>query len=114
MSRSLFRLRALTLTASLLAGSAASLGQDQKPTEEDLEQHQQQPGNDPQDHSQHDVSKMADMDHSSMGHSGMNSSGMFLMNESSGTGFQPAAWPMPMLMTRAGDWHLMWMGGLHR
>ena len=31
MSRSLFGLRALTLTASLLAGSAAALGQDQKP-----------------------------------------------------------------------------------
>jgi len=109
MSRCLFGLRALTLTASLLAGSAAALGQDQKPTEEDHGQHQQ-PGNDPQDHSQYDMSKMAGMDHSAMGHSGMNSSAMFLMNESSGTGIQPAAWPMPMLMTRAGDWHLMWMG----
>ena len=110
MCRSLLRLRALTLTASLLAGSAAALGQDQKPTEEDHGQQQQQPGNDPRDNSQYDMSKMAGMDHSAMGHSGMNSSGMFLMNESSGTGFQPAAWPMPMLMTRAGDWHLMWMG----
>lgn len=45
MSRFLFGLRALTLTASLLAGSAAALGQDQKPTEEDHGQHQQQPGN---------------------------------------------------------------------
>lgn len=103
MSRSFFVLRALTLTASLLAGSAAALGQDQKPTEEDHGQHLQQPGNDPRDQSQHDMSKMAGMDHSAMGHSGMNSSGMFLMNESSGTEFQPAAWPMPMLMTRAGD-----------
>ena len=110
MCRSLLGLRALTLTASLLAGSAAALGQDQKPTEEDHGQQQQQPGNDPQDNSHYDMSKMAGMDHSAMGHSGMNSSGMFLMNESSGTGFQPAAWPMPMLMTRAGDWHLMWMG----
>src|SRR3954447_12251837 len=103
MSRSLLGLQALTLTASLLAGSAAALGQDQKPTEEDRGQHQEQPGNDPQDHSQHDMSKMAGMGHSAMGHSGMNSSGMFLMNESSGTGFQPAAWRMPMLMTRTGD-----------
>ena len=109
MSRSLLGLRALTLTASLLAGSAAALGQDQKPIEEDNVQRQQQPGNDPQDHSQHDMSKMAGMDHSAMGHSGMNSSGMFLMNESSGTGFQPTAWPMPMLMTRAGDSRLMCM-----
>ena len=59
MSRSLFELRALTVTASLLAGSAAALGQDQKPTEED--HGQQQPGNDPQDHSQHDMSRMAGM-----------------------------------------------------
>ena len=33
----------------------------------------------------------------------------FLMNESSGTGFQPSAWPMPMLMTSAGQWQMMWM-----
>jgi hypothetical protein len=33
----------------------------------------------------------------------------FLMGESSGTGFQPLAWPMPMLMTSAGQWRLMWM-----
>src|SRR5664279_384855 len=33
----------------------------------------------------------------------------FLMGESSGTGFQPSAWPMPMLMTSAGNWNLMWM-----
>jgi hypothetical protein len=111
MSRSLFGLRALTLIASLPAGSSAALGQDQKPTEEDLGQNQQQPGNDPEDHSQHDMSQMEGMDHSAMWHSGINSSGMFLMNESSGTEFQPAAWPMPMLMSRAGDWHIMWMAG---
>ena len=33
----------------------------------------------------------------------------FLMGESSGTGFQPSAWPMPMLMTSIGNWNLMWM-----
>ena len=33
----------------------------------------------------------------------------FLMGESSGTGFQPSAWPMPMLMTSTGNWNLMWM-----
>ena len=41
---------------------------------------------------------------------GMNSAGQFLMGESSGTAFQPSAWPMPMLMNQVGDWHLMWMG----
>src|SRR4051794_14173988 len=40
----------------------------------------------------------------------MNSAGSFLMRESSGTAFQPSAWPMPMLMNRVGNWHLMWMG----
>src|SRR5579872_7476948 len=101
MSRLLFGLRALTLISSLLAGSVAALGQDQKPSEEEHGQHQQQPGNDPQDHSQHDMSKMSRMEHSAMGHSGMNSSGMFLMNEGSGTGLQPAVWPVPMLVTHA-------------
>jgi len=43
-----------------------------------------------------------------MGHE-MDSARQFLMLESSGTGFQPSAWPMPMLMTDAGQWRLMWM-----
>lgn len=34
---------------------------------------------------------------------------LFLMSESSGTAFQPSAWPMPMLMQEPGGWHLMWM-----
>jgi hypothetical protein len=58
----------------------------------------------------HTMPGMAGMDHSSMDHSSMNSAGMFLMGQSSGTGFQPAAWPMPMLMNTAGDWNLLWMG----
>ncbi len=40
----------------------------------------------------------------------MNAAVMFLMRESSGTSFQPAAWPMPMLSQRLNDWSLMWMG----
>ncbi|HJU09759.1 MAG TPA: hypothetical protein VJ728_02720, partial [Candidatus Binataceae bacterium] len=32
------------------------------------------------------------------------------MSESSGTSFQPEAWPMPMRMTSAGSWSLLWMG----
>jgi hypothetical protein len=44
-----------------------------------------------------------------MHHQDMSSAEMFLMNESSGTGFEPSAWPMPMAMTRVGDWRLMWM-----
>lgn len=43
-----------------------------------------------------------------MGH-GMDPARNFLMSESSGTGFQPSAWPMPMLMTSAGEWRLLWM-----
>jgi hypothetical protein len=46
---------------------------------------------------------------SGMHHQEMSSAEMLLMNESSGTGFQPSAWPMPMAMTRVGDWRLMWM-----
>lgn len=45
-----------------------------------------------------------------MEHGNMNEAETFLMGESSGTAFQPSAWPMPMLMTHVGDWHLMWMG----
>jgi hypothetical protein len=59
---------------------------------------------------QHDMGSMPGMNHESMSHDGMDRAGMFLMNESSGTAFQPASWPMPMLMSRASDWRLMWMG----
>jgi hypothetical protein len=45
-----------------------------------------------------------------MNHGSMNSAGMFLMGQSSGTAYQPAAWPMPMIMNRIGGWNLMWMG----
>lgn len=48
-------------------------------------------------------------DHHHMGH-GMPSSEMFFMDESSGTAVQPSGWPMPMVMTQAGSWRLMWMG----
>lgn len=63
------------------------------------------------DHSQMgkgDGQNMSDMP--GMGSMDMNAAGTFLMRESSGTVFQPAAWPMPMLMNSASDWHLMWMG----
>lgn len=40
----------------------------------------------------------------------MNEATQFLLRQSSGTAFQPAAWPMPMVMTKAGQWNLMWMG----
>jgi hypothetical protein len=40
----------------------------------------------------------------------MNSASMFLMNESSGTAMNPAAWPMPMLMLHFGKWNTMFMG----
>jgi hypothetical protein len=34
----------------------------------------------------------------------------YLLRFSSGTSLNPASWPMPMAMTRAGSWDLMWMG----
>ncbi len=40
----------------------------------------------------------------------MSTSELFFMGESSGTAVQPSAWPMPMVMTSVGSWHLMWMG----
>lgn len=58
----------------------------------------------------HAMPNMTGMDHDSMDHSSLNSAGMFLMGQSSGTGFQPVAWPMPMLMNRAGNWNFLWMG----
>jgi hypothetical protein len=59
---------------------------------------------------QHEGHNMPGMNHPGTNHEGMSSAGMFLMNQSSGTAFQPAAWPMPMVMTNAGKWNLMWMG----
>ncbi|MGH9673087.1 MAG: hypothetical protein ACRD44_07890, partial [Bryobacteraceae bacterium] len=53
---------------------------------------------------------MSGIDHEHMNHGALNPAGMFLMGQSSGTGYQPSAWPMPMLMSRIGDWRLMWMG----
>jgi hypothetical protein len=41
---------------------------------------------------------------------GSSSASELFMDESSGTAVQPAAWPMPMTMTSAGSWNLMWMG----
>ncbi len=34
----------------------------------------------------------------------------YLLMQSSGTSLQPEVWPMPMVMSRRGDWSLMWMG----
>ena len=45
-----------------------------------------------------------------MSHTGMSAASSFLMGQSSGTAFQPAAWPMPMLMHQIGGWNLLWMG----
>jgi hypothetical protein len=39
----------------------------------------------------------------------MNPAGMFLVNLSSGTAMNPAAWPMPMLMKPFGSWNTMFM-----
>jgi hypothetical protein len=40
----------------------------------------------------------------------MNEAGMYLMDMASATSRNPASWTMPMLMTRAGSWNLMFMG----
>jgi hypothetical protein len=39
-----------------------------------------------------------------------NGSTGFLFSLGSGTSVNPASWPMPMVMQRAGGWNLMWMG----
>lgn len=48
--------------------------------------------------------------HGNSNEGGPNRSTSFLFGLSSGTSLNPASWPMPMVMQRAGDWHLMWMG----
>ena len=53
-------------------------------------------------HSEHSMPKTSMAD--------MNESRMFLMNLSSGTSVNPAAWPMPMIMTHFGNWNAMFMG----
>ena len=85
-------------------------GQDQMPAEHQHEHKDQQTTGPGSEKPQQNMSDMPGMDHTAMGHTDMNSAGVVLMQESSGTGFQPAAWPMPMLMSRAGGWQLMWMG----
>lgn len=39
-----------------------------------------------------------------------NEASRHLFGFSSGTTRNPSGWPMPMVMTRAGNWNLMWMG----
>jgi hypothetical protein len=58
----------------------------------------------------HSIANMSGANHKRMNHGALNAAGIFLTGQSSGTGYQPSAWPMPMLMNRIGDWHLMWMG----
>jgi hypothetical protein len=43
-------------------------------------------------------------------HMNMNRAGMYLMNMSSGTSMNPYSWQMPMIMTEAGNWSVMFMG----
>jgi hypothetical protein len=47
-----------------------------------------------------------------MQHMNMNTNraGMYLMDMSSGTSMNPYSWQMPMIMTEAGNWSLMFMG----
>jgi hypothetical protein len=41
---------------------------------------------------------------------GQNKSSVYLLGQSSGTARNPSSWAMPMAMTRAQKWDLMWMG----
>ena len=58
------------------------------------------------EHDMHADHQMPAHEDSAMGEHEMggNRATQFLMSESSGTAFQPSAWPMPMLMQNAGDW----------
>ena len=47
---------------------------------------------------------------SGMGMVDMNEASMFLMRLGSGTSENPAAWPMPMIMTHFKNWNMMFMG----
>jgi hypothetical protein len=47
---------------------------------------------------------------SGMNHQNLNRAGRYLMNMSSGTAMNPYSWQMPMVMTQAGSWNLMFMG----
>ena len=51
--------------------------------------------------------QMHDMQGMSM--TAINPAGLFLMDLSSGTSANPAAWPMPMIMTHLGAWNTMFM-----
>ena len=65
---------------------------------------------------QHQPEHQQEHDHHNMGgsmpgmHHAMNRAGMYLMNVASGTARNPAAAGMPMIMTKAAKWNLMWMG----
>lgn len=130
--KSIFRWAELSALSLVLLGFAVPLriqaqvtGGDAKQTQSDPHAGHQmpaKPGKKPtdsppaNDHSQMDHSQM---NHGSGSHQGMagmdhgmemSEASSFLMRESSGTAFQPSAWPMPMIMNKAGNWHLMWMG----
>lgn len=58
---------------------------------------------------EHHHDHKADSPQSDDGHA-PNLASSYLLSLSSGTSLNPAAWSMPMLMNRLGDWNLMWMG----
>ena len=62
------------------------------------------------DHSQMDHSQMDHSQHTATPMAEGNSASAFLLSQSSGTVIQPRAWRMPMIMSRSGNWNLMWMG----
>lgn len=60
-----------------------------------------------QNPSQTSMPDMPGMNHSDT--AALNGASKFLIDETSGTAFQPSSWMMPMVMTEIGDWHFMWM-----
>ena len=73
-----------------------------------LSAHAQSPSSSQQPDEHAGMDMQMPMDSMHMGHE-MDLARDFLMRESSGTALQPSAWPMPMVMTSAGQWRLMWM-----
>src|SRR4051794_30146890 len=101
MAQALVLIATLAIAATFAAPSAVAQAAPAPPNQDQQK---------PQPEHQHDMQHMAGMTHATGMHADMDAAGMLLMNESSGTGIQPSAWGMPMLMMRAKHWQLMWMG----
>jgi len=102
------RIEVCLLLASLAVRAAYAQDAEQSPKTDQTKpmDHSQMPGMDHSKMQGMDHSKMQGMDHMNMGD---NAAGMMLMNQASGTGENPQAWPMPMRMFKLGTWQTMLM-----